>query len=213
MSRAGHAPKGVQGSEQQGSAPRRTLRDVLILLVGGQILAGVLVGLVWRAWSPHTLGYVVAAGAGRGSVIPDESESQIAGDGRFVLLCMLVGLAAALGAWQLRRARGAVTLLCLVAGALLGSLVARQVGTALATGHSSGAVNTTIRLPLRLHADALLTAQAMVAAAVYVLLSGLSSREELGADVAGGRGSGGWGSGGYASGPHSGPPDDGAVRA
>jgi hypothetical protein len=71
--------------------------------------------------------------------------------------------------------------LTLCGGALLGSVVTWQVGSALASGRRSGAANSQIRLPLTLHATALLGAEALVAVVLYVVLIGLSGDDTLGA--------------------------------
>jgi hypothetical protein len=167
-------------TEFEPEAGRRFAVRPVAMIIGAQLIAGIGVGLIWRAWAPKTIGYVLAGQGGSKITIPDESESQIAGDGRFLLLCAVVGLLAGLGAWQFRRIRGPIGLLALAVGAVAGSLVAREVGVLLATGHSSGALNSTIRLPLTLHAEALLASQAFVAVLVYVFMAGLSADDQLG---------------------------------
>jgi hypothetical protein len=157
------------------------LRQLLPVTVGGPTLAGVVIALIWREWAPKTAAFVIAGADGKPVVIPDESESQIAGDGRYLLMTVLVGIAVGAATWLIRRQRGPIALLSLAIGSLLGSVVAWQLGSALATGRHTGALNSQIRLPLTLHATALVFAQALVAVVVYLVLTGLSSTDDLGA--------------------------------
>jgi hypothetical protein len=158
-----------------------TLRSLGILLAA-QLAGGVLIGLIWLAWSPSTVSYVLAGGDGRTFQIPDETEARIAGDGRFVLLSVAAGLIFAAIYWSRRRLRGPAGLLVLAVGSVLSSLLARTVGQALAHGASSGPVNTAIKPPLALHSAAALWVQALLAVLVYTVLVGTTSDSMLGAD-------------------------------
>jgi len=97
--------------------------------------------------------------------------------------------------WRIRRARGPVALVLLGAGGVLGSLLARTVGSALASGHTTGAVSTVIHPPLSLHSVPMIWVQALVAIFSYMALAGLSSDPDLGAPPLTGTQSGPEGSG------------------
>lgn len=149
-------------------------------LVAAQLLAGVLAGLVWRATAPATVSYLLSGGDGKAPfVIPDESESQIAGDGRFVLLSIGLGMVFGLAAWRLRVTRGPIVLGTLAVAGLLSSVLARAVGELLSTGSTHRQLNAAFTPPLSLHAVPALTIQAFFAVLVYTARAGLSPDPEL----------------------------------
>jgi hypothetical protein len=113
-------------------------------------------------------------------VIPDESEAQIAGDGRFVLLSLLAGLLFGLFAWTVRRHRGPMMAAVLAAGSLIGSVLAMVTGRLLSGGTGSPALNTAFHPRLTLHGSAALFVQAFVAVLAYTVLAGLSRDPALG---------------------------------
>ncbi len=152
----------------------------LIALVVAQLLAGVAIGLLWSSWAPRTLSYLVSNGHGGSFVVPDESESQIAGDGRYVLLTLIAGLVFGLVGWRLRQARGPAAVIVLGAASVLSSLVARGTGELLSSGPGTVAINTAFHPALRLHATAAIWVQALFAVLVYTALVGLSSDPSLG---------------------------------
>lgn len=159
--------------------PARSLRP-LALLVAAQLLCGALAGLVWWAWSPATVSYLLSGAQGQPAfVVPDESESQVAGDGRFVLLSIGLGMVFGLVAWRLRALRGAATLATLAAGGLLGSLLARTVGELLPSGSPARQVNAAFHPQLSLHSPAALAVQAFFSVLVYTALAGLSADGDL----------------------------------
>jgi hypothetical protein len=155
----------------------RSAARPLAALVAGQLLAGVLIGLIWLWWSPRTIAYMVPLGRdGANVVIPDESESQIAGDGRFFLLCLIIGLAAGLSAWLLLpRRRGPVTLLLLALGGGASSLLAAGVGRLFSSGTPHPAAQTPYHPRLSLHSPVMLVIQSLFAVASYCVLAGLTS--------------------------------------
>ncbi|WP_433529158.1 DUF2567 domain-containing protein [Micromonospora sp. CA-263727] len=108
--------------------PRRPGRTVtvgaLVVLVLG--LLGAPLGLLWAAIAPATPVVKTARGAVYGQTQP---EQPIAADGWFSLLGLGFGVLAAIVVWfVLRRHRGPVGLVVVVAGALTTALVAWQVG-------------------------------------------------------------------------------------
>ncbi|MCW2524495.1 MAG: hypothetical protein JWO63_2830 [Frankiales bacterium] len=150
----------------------------LAALVAVQLLAGVLIGLIWLWWSPRTVAYLVPISSTGSAtvVIPDESEAQIAGDGRFFLLCLIVGLLAGLLAWLLLpRRRGPATLITLAVSGLASSLVAFAVGHGFSSATKHPAVQTAYHPALSLHSPIFLAVQTLFAAVVYCVFAGLSS--------------------------------------
>ncbi|MEO6502494.1 MAG: hypothetical protein ABIQ09_11345 [Jatrophihabitantaceae bacterium] len=162
-------------------APRRAGRSwrPLALLVTAQLLAGVLAGLIWRAWAPSSVSYLVAGGEGSPAfVVPAESESQIAGDGRFVLLSIALGMVFGLAAWRLRAIRGPVVLAALAVGGVLSSVLGRAAGV-LFSGSPAREVNAAFTPELSLHALPALAVQAFFGVLVYTALVGLSADPDL----------------------------------
>nr|WP_325048771.1 DUF2567 domain-containing protein [Micromonospora craterilacus] len=108
--------------------PRRPARTAAagaatVLVLG---LLGAPLGLLWAALAPATPVVKTADGAVYGQAQP---EQPIAADGWFSLLGLGFGVLAALAVWfVLRRHRGPVGLVVVVAGALATATVAWQVG-------------------------------------------------------------------------------------
>jgi hypothetical protein len=170
------------------AAPAADRRRALALrrlgyLVAGQLAAGVLIGVIWRLWSPSSVSYLLPASGGGTFVIPDESEAQIAGDGRFVVLSIVAGLAFGVLAWWLRSVRGLSVLGSLAVGGLLSSLLARAVGQLLSSGSPAARVNSAFTPSLSLHAAPALWIQAFFAVLGYTALVGLSADPDLGRPV------------------------------
>jgi len=173
----GPAPE--TGLIQAPREPWVTRRDVRLAVV--TILVLILVGLVlgglWELISPaRPRGYVISAG-----IIPDETESFVASDGRFAIITALAGLAAALIVWARPATRGPVAIVGLAVGSLLGAAATDLAGRLLGGGTTSGKVNTSIAaLPLQVHATVLLVLQALIAVLGYGLLTLFSSQDDLG---------------------------------
>jgi hypothetical protein len=150
---------------------------VAVFTVLALAAVGVLLGLVWWRISPaRPPGYVIDAG-----IIPGESESFVAGDGRFAILTALAGIIAALILWSRVSWRGPVALVALALGSVVGALCTAATGRLLGGGHASGKSGTTIEhLPLQLHATALLALEAFLAVLCYGALVLFSSRDDLG---------------------------------
>ena len=161
------------------SRPQGSWRP-LAWLAAAQLLAGLLAGLVWRLTAPSTVSYLISGADGKPPfVVPDESESQIAGDGRFVLLSVLLGAVFGLAAWRLRRLRGPVVLGALAVAGLLSSLLARAVGELLSTGSADRQLDAAFTPQLSLHSAPALGIQAFVAVLVYTARAGLSADPDL----------------------------------
>ena len=153
----------------------------LAVLVLAQVVYGIGHGLAWLGWAPGTVAYVINLGAGGGGVlIPAESEAQVAGDGRFIVLAAVGGLIAGLVGWRLRALRGPLVPLVLALGATVSSVIAVGVGELLSGGSNHGPLNTAVSPPLTLHALPAVFAEAFVAVLVYTVLAGLNTDQELG---------------------------------
>lgn len=149
-----------------------------VLLAACLAVLGALLGLVWTAWSPPGPRAIVLS---PGVLEPDETESFVAGDGRFLLITAVVGLLAAVLAWRRVANRGPLVLLALGGGALAGSLLTELVGHLTGGGTFEGAPNTLIEaLPLSLHMQGLLFVEPAVATLVYGLFVAFATRDDLG---------------------------------
>jgi hypothetical protein len=158
-------------------APPADLRAGLYI-VAVLAVAGAVLGVVWKVWSPPgPLGYVIAPHA----VQADETEAFVAADGRFAVITALTGIVAAVAVWFAKPVRGPVAALALGIGSLLGTLLTEVVGHALAGGHSSGPANTFIKhLPLSVHMTGLRLLEAAVAVLVYGLFVAFAASDDLG---------------------------------
>jgi hypothetical protein len=151
-----------------------------VKLVLAQQIIGVALGLIWVLWSPGSVSYLLDSGNGTGVVVPAQSESQVAGDGRYAVLTALAGLVFGLLAWRLRAKRGAAVPVVLTASSLLGSLLALATGQLLSRGQHPGTLNTGFHPALVLHGTAEVFLQALFAVLVYTVFVGLSGDRELG---------------------------------
>ena len=174
------------------AAPARaqpeTVRDVVAALVTLAVLAvaGVVAGFVWAQLSPPRPPAQILSG---GRYIPDETEAFIAGDGRYLIITVVIGLVAALAAWFLRPAnRGVAVAAGLVVGSLVGATSTAWIGNVAGGGSLTGRVvpladGQTIRLtkhlPLTLHTYGLVVVQAAVAVAVYGLFVAFAVHDDL----------------------------------
>jgi uncharacterized membrane protein YeaQ/YmgE (transglycosylase-associated protein family) len=162
--------------------------DLRVAAVLGSALSviGAALGLLWGYWSPPGPGAEVL---GHGAFIPDETESFVATDGRYLLIVTVVGLLAALVAWWVTPRRGPVVLLGMIVGGIIGSLLMELVGHLSGGGNFSGKLyqlsdgsteRFTTHLPVSLHAHGLLFVESAVAALVYGLLVAFATHDDLG---------------------------------
>jgi hypothetical protein len=120
----------------------------------------------------------------------DETENQIAADGRFLVIVSAVGLLAALLTWFVRPGnRGPVVLLGLIVGGLSGAALTDLVGHLTGGGSFSGKTyrlsdgsvqEVTLRLPLSLHMTGLLFVEAALATLLYGVLTAFAAHDDLG---------------------------------
>jgi hypothetical protein len=154
------------------------------LLIAAMAVVGALLGVVWEAWSPPgPVGAVLTHG-----IQADESEAFIAGDGRFVLITAIVGVAAALVAWYVRpfrAVRGPLIAAALAVGGVAGAALTELVGYLLRGSGTKVACSSETgkcidHLPLTVHMHALLLVEAIVALLVYSLLAAFAVSDDLG---------------------------------
>ena len=145
------------------------------------LVAGAALGLIWSAWSPPgPRGGMLSAG-----IQADETETFVAGDGRYALLTGAVGVLAGIAAWYLRRQRGSLVALALVVGGLGGSLIADGVGHLVRGTGSTYPCGTETgkcveHLPLWVQMHGLLFLQAALAVLVYSLFVAFAVDDDLG---------------------------------
>jgi hypothetical protein len=150
------------------------------LLRGGWIIAvlavvGAPVGVLWQAISPHTVGVVVGAHA----IIPDETETFIASDGRFALLTGAVGALAAVVAWLRPTWRGPSTTAAVTIGGLAGSLVASWVGRLTGGGHADGKLGSVIALQVAVRSHAILVVEPLASVWLICLFALFAKQDDL----------------------------------
>jgi hypothetical protein len=157
--------------------PWLTRRELVrgCVVIAALAVIGVPLGVVWQAISPHAVGYVVAAR----TVIPDQTETFIATDARFVLLTGAVGLAAGVAGWSRVAWRGPALIAALAMGGVAGALVAAWVGRVVGGGHATGQVQTLIMLPIAVRAHGLLFVEALAAVALCCLFTVFTKRDDL----------------------------------
>lgn len=161
-----------------GAAPRRTDHVFAAVLAGALAVLGALLGLVWSAWSPPgPAARVVTPGV----FVTDETESFVAGDGRFLALGTLVGLVAGFVAWRRVSDRGPLVPLALAVGGTVGCLLMELVGHLTGGGSFDGRANAFIaRLPLSLHMPGLTFVEPAVACLLYGLMVAFTASDDLG---------------------------------
>jgi hypothetical protein len=157
---------------------RRELIECAVLIAGFVVIGAVL-GAIWLQWSPpRPRAYIL----GPGAVLPDESESFISTDARFVILTGAAGVVVAMATWFRRSLRGPAAVLALGLGGAAGSLTCLLVGRLFGGGQAEGPAHTVVLSPLTVHASQFIGFQAFVAVAVYASAVLLCERNDLGRD-------------------------------
>ncbi|MGI8869756.1 MAG: hypothetical protein ACR2F6_13120 [Mycobacteriales bacterium] len=148
-------------------------------LLLGLAVVGVLAGLVWNAISPRVTYTIVSKGQG---VADEISEAAFSQDGWFIVIGLVIGIAAGLTAWRVKRARGPLALVALGVSALLGAYLARRIG--LAAGNDPSKAETArifnqvgahLQKPLQMRTRVDLLAEPTAAVVTYLLCLGFSS--------------------------------------
>jgi hypothetical protein len=154
------------------------------VLVGVLAVLGAVLGIVWEAWSPPgPAGAVLQQG-----IQADETEAFIGGDGRFVLMTLIVGLAAGVATWyvpKLKRARGPYVAIALAVGGAAGAALTEWVGYLIRGQGGSFQCNSATgkcidHLPLTVHMHAVLLIEATAAVLVYSLFVAFAVADDLG---------------------------------
>ncbi|MFI0262269.1 ABC transporter permease [Streptomyces sp. NPDC017056] len=161
---------------QDRAAFRRELLEAALIAIVVTV-CGALLGVLWAWLAPH----VPLVGDGRGNVYlkNTEGEEAIGGDGTFVLLALGFGVLCAAVAFLLRRAGGIPLVVALVAGGLLGSVVAWRLGvwlgptSDLAAHAAEAGKGVVFDGPLRLQAKGALLAWPVAAMFTHLFLTGL----------------------------------------
>jgi hypothetical protein len=160
---------------------RSQLRAAALLALALAVL-GAFLGVIWQAWSPPgPIGIRLPGG-----IQPDETEAWAAGDGRYTIIAIAVGVVAAVAAWYipvLRRARGPFVAVGLAVGALAGAALTDLVGWALrgdGTDYTCGAGTCIDHLPLTVHMHGLWFLEAFIAVLGYGLFVAFAVADDLG---------------------------------
>jgi hypothetical protein len=106
---------------------RTWLEDLVTcaLTLGVTVLLGAPLGLIWSAVAPHAH---VTVAAGEAYITDAATEVFIAGDGWFIGLTLLVGIACGVLAWLVARGSGPFVVVALALGGLGAAYVASRVG-------------------------------------------------------------------------------------
>ncbi len=175
-------PVAALPARPDAAGERRAQLRAAGLVVLALAVLGALLGLVWQAWSPPgPIGIRLPDG-----IQADETEAWAAGDGRYTILSIAVGVAAAIVAWYLpvlRRARGPFVAAGLVAGALAGAGLTDLVGWAVrgdGNDYTCGAGTCIDHLPLTVHMHGLWFLEAFIAVLGYGLFAAFAVADDLG---------------------------------
>ena len=153
-------------------------------LIGILAVVGIVLGPIWEVWSPPgPAGAVLSQG-----IQADETEAFASGDGKFIVLMLLVGLIIGIVAFLVRpfrAARGPYVALGLAIGGVVGAAltellgyVIRGQGTHYRCTASSGTCID--HLPLTVHMHAALLVEAILAVLVYSLFVAFAVDDDLG---------------------------------
>ena len=164
------------------SDERRRQLKAAGVLVAVLAVVGALLGLVWEAWSPPgPAGAVLPAG-----IQADETEQWVAGDARYALMMIILGLVAGFVAWYLpalRRVRGPYVAAGVALGCLAAAGLTDLVGWAVRGDGSTypcGVGHCIDHLPLTVHMHGLWFAGPFVATLVYGLFVAFAVADDLG---------------------------------
>ena len=182
---APHDPAGQVGGLPDRISP--AIRRAVLVVLAVCVLAGALQGLLWAAFAPGVPYQVLADG--RFGALPTTSTYHFVDVAIFALSGIALGVLLAVGAWQVRAARGWHMLLGLVAGSLIGALIAWLLGEWIAPGTDPASVGATAAGSIVTAAPStgtilVVLAQPAFAAAVYTFLVAWNGHPDLGRSTA-----------------------------
>ncbi|MFJ1461507.1 DUF2567 domain-containing protein [Nocardia sp. N2S4-5] len=176
-----------QSAAVPSGAGRGEVRAVLCV-VAAVLVVSALGGVVWALLAPPEK--VIVVEPGRGAALTGESAHRFDAVAIFVCVGVIAGLLTAAAAWRVRRIRGPLLQGGLLFGSLAGAWLMAWVGERVAEWRyphvSNPPVRTIIELPPLISPSEFtgwtqLVVQPLVAALVVLVLSALSTSEDLGA--------------------------------
>ena len=159
------------------------MKRAILTMIGICVVVGLLQGAVWAFAAPG-IPYKVLAD-GRFGALPTTSTYHFVDVALFALSGAAIGILLAVGAWQVRAARGWQMLLALVGGSLLGASIAWVTGSWLAPGTDPASVGASgaesiVIAPPTIGTILVVIAQPALAAAVYTFLVAWNGHPDLG---------------------------------
>ncbi|MCM6773257.1 DUF2567 domain-containing protein [Nocardia sp. CDC159] len=162
-------------------APRAEVRAACWFALAVLVVSA-LGGVVWALLAPTER--VVVVEPGRGAALTGESAHRFDALAIFVCIGVVVGLVSAAAMWRLRRFRGPLLQGALLFGSLVGawlmSLCGELLAGALHTRPAKPAVHTIVEFAPTVDGWTALLVQPLVASLVVLILSALSTAEDLG---------------------------------
>ncbi|MFP3992498.1 hypothetical protein U9R90_34515, partial [Streptomyces sp. E11-3] len=160
--------------EDEGPGLKTEVREAVLIAIAVAVAGGLLLGLLWMWLAPR----VPLISDGKAVFLRDnEGEQAIGADGTFLLLALALGLVSAVVVFLLRKRGGVPLVIGLVAGGLLGSVLAWRFGIWLgpsgdvvARAKAAGA-GVPFDAPLKLSAKGALLAWPIVSMAVLLALT------------------------------------------
>ena len=163
--------------------PRKREWVTAAVVVGALAVIGAALAPLWLQLAPR-LAFRVDQ-PGRALPVVPEAEEYVGADGRFVFITLIVGVAAGIACWLVRRSRGPLVLLALAVGGLLGAVITWRLGIRIGTGYQPAdlkQVGKIIYQPLALRATSALVVEPVAAVLAYLLGVGFTARNDLGQD-------------------------------
>ncbi|MGW4245816.1 DUF2567 domain-containing protein [Nocardia sp. NPDC004722] len=160
---------------------RREVRAAAVVLLALAAVSAA-AGVVWAFLAPAEQLLVVEPD--RGTALTGESMHRFDALAIFVLIGIVVGVLGTAAVWRWRKVRGPILVCGILFGSLLGSFLAKIVGEAIAeqlhTRPKHPAVHSIVEFAPSVEGWAVLVAQPLAAAVVVLLLTALSTSDDLG---------------------------------
>ncbi|MEV6773102.1 DUF2567 domain-containing protein [Nocardia sp. NPDC051030] len=145
-------------------------------------VSSALAGVVWAFLAPAE--QLLVVDPDRGSALTGESAHRFDAVAMYVLIGFVVAVLTVAAAWRWRRARGPVLLAGLLLGSGAGAVVMRWVGEAVAeqlhTRPAHPAIHSIVEFAPTVDGWAVLIVQPLIASLVVLILSALSTSDDLG---------------------------------